>query len=120
MSEPNPHVEHRIEDYLHDLLGPPEAEEVARHCKACPSCQAALEAACRLLDALRQAAAPPPASEGLVQATLGRVTAHERARRRRRVRLAWAVAGPLAASLLVLLGMQFYYERLTPTPYDLL
>src|SRR4051812_41936471 len=119
MTEPSEHVDHLLDDYIHSLLGHRQAEEVRRHCETCPSCKAALEAACRRLDALRQAA-PEPAPATLIEAALQRVAGHEKARRGRRRRLGLGLAAPLAASLLLLIGMQAYYETLAPTPYDLL
>jgi uncharacterized protein YfaS (alpha-2-macroglobulin family) len=117
MSAPTDHVDHLLDDYLHQLLDPPDMFRVARHCDACAACKAALEAAGRRLVALRTVPAPLP--ETLVQTVLQRVAAVDRRQVRLRRRVFGLVAGGLAAAALLLGCFQWYYVMLAPTPFDL-
>jgi alpha-2-macroglobulin-like protein len=117
MSTPNDHVENLIDDYLYQLLTADETLRVARHCDDCSSCMAALVATRRRLEAVR--AAVPPLPEVLLQATLQRVEAADRRQRRLRRRVVASVAGGLAAAAMLLAGLQWYFETLRATPYDL-
>ncbi len=112
------HVDHLVDDYLHDLLDGAETRRVAEHCQACGSCRAALDRARQRLTAL-QSVPPTEASPDLVEATLDLVDANARdGRRLWRGRLWYALTG-LAACVLVLVGTQFYYASLRANPVDL-
>ncbi len=117
MSAPNDHVDALLDDYLHRLLGHDVTLRVARHCDGCASCRAALEAAKRRAEAV--GAAPAPVPEALVQAVLERLETADRRLRRLRLRVAAAVGGVLAAAVLLLAALQWHYQTLAATPYDL-
>jgi uncharacterized protein YfaS (alpha-2-macroglobulin family) len=118
MADLNEHVADLVDDYLHALLSPGRAGEVEQHCAACPACQAALEEA-RRRRALLQAVPPSEASGRLIERTLRRISEHDQTRRRRRARGFVMAVAALAASALVLVGVQMYYRHLTASPYDL-
>jgi hypothetical protein len=111
------HVSDRLDDYVHGVLTPDEAAQVEGHCEACSDCRAELEAAERRLREYRSLP-PVEASEQLIQNTLRRVDRHDRLRRvRGRFLMTGLVAA--AASVLLLIGVQTYYSRLTAGDFDL-
>jgi uncharacterized protein YfaS (alpha-2-macroglobulin family) len=112
------HVAHLTDDYLHELLPPDEAQYVERHSGDCPDCARALDQARRRL-ALLQAVPPVEPPAGLVEATLDRVHASDSSRARLRRGFAIGAVAALAASVLVLLGLNIYYARLAPPALDL-
>jgi hypothetical protein len=118
MSAANDHVESLLDDYLHQLLDPQEAVRVAQHCDDCRTCRAARDAALHRLATLRALPAPP-LPETLVQGVVQAVQAIERRRRQRRRRVLTVVGGGLAAAAVLLGCLQWYYQSLAPTPYDL-
>jgi uncharacterized protein YfaS (alpha-2-macroglobulin family) len=118
MSQPNDHVRHLADDHVHRLLPAGTAERVEQHCRNCPACRAAVDEALQRLTALRSAP-PVEASAQLIQATLDRVEAHQRKARRLRRWLLWGELTAVAASVLLLLGFQLHYNRLSASPYDL-
>lgn len=118
MSPANDHVEPLLDDYLHNLLAPQEAVRVARHCDSCGACWAAREAALRRLAAVRTLPATP-VPETLVQGVLQAVNATEQRKRRLRRRVMTVFGGALAAAALLLACLQWYFQSLAATPYDL-
>ncbi len=62
---------------------------------------------------------PSEASGRLVSDTLRRLSDHDQKRRRWRIRFFVGSFAVLAASALLLIGAQMYYNRLTASPYDL-
>lgn len=129
------HVDSLVDDYLHELLSPDEANRVERHCAECAACRDALEAARSLLAALR-AVPPCEPSDELIRQTLLRLqsaplvdkeltmssttpkpVARKRSPWHRRVWLSLAVAASLAA---IAIGvMQSRWQQHAPSPYDL-
>ncbi len=111
------HALEYVDAFLHEALSVQQAEAVERHCERCPVCKVALEEARKRQAAL--AAVPTcEASESLVRNTLKRV-AQEGPRRERRRR--WAVGGAIstfAASVLLLLGLQWYFGSMQASPYE--
>jgi alpha-2-macroglobulin-like protein len=119
MSQPTAHVDHEVDDYLHDLLTPERAAQVERHCADCAACKAALDEARRRLAALQALPLVEPSGE-LLAAALRRIDAHEQKRRRFRRRF---LLGTAAALLLAAVGLgaaHLYYLGLAATPYDLI
>lgn len=119
MSTPSDHVDPLVEDYVHDLLPAEQARRVEQHCNTCVSCCQALELARRRLRLLQAVPSVEP-SAALVPATLERIQTHEARRRRWRGHLAWGMLASLAASALLLTGLQLYYTLLRPGTIDLI
>lgn len=107
----------RIEDYVHGVLTPEAAARVERHCETCADCRAEMEAAERRL---RDYLSLPPveASEALIQDTLERVGRDDRLRRWRR-RYGFTSLLAAAASVLLLIGVQVHFSRLSAGDFDL-
>ena len=76
MIGPNDDILNYIDDYVHGLLTPQDAETVRRFCEASPLGRAALEAAQRRYEAL-QSIPPTEASEELIRQTVGQVARKE-------------------------------------------
>jgi hypothetical protein len=111
MSAANSHVDHLVDDYVHDLLPDADAGRVESHCAACPKCARALEQARRRL-ALLHTVPPVEPSAGLVRATLDRIESAPARLRLLRKRFWLGVAGVLAASIVVLGSAQLYFSYL--------
>ncbi|HZT79280.1 MAG TPA: alpha-2-macroglobulin family protein, partial [Gemmataceae bacterium] len=112
------HVHDYVDDYLHDLLSPEDADRVGHHCEGCASCRAALEQARRrqsVMESVPAVEAPQP----LVHATLDRIDAHELGRRRFRRRFLLAVPLAAAAAAVLIAACHVYFYNLTVTPTDL-
>ena len=75
---PGGHVADLADDFVHRLLDADRAAEVGRHCGACPACKAAVDDARRRFAAL-QAEPALEAPEELVQKTIGKIDAHQKA-----------------------------------------
>lgn len=146
MSDPGPHVDSLVDDYLHDLLSPDEASRVERHCAECSACRDALEAARAMLAALR-ALPPCEPSDELVRRTLERLEAFssdtsrpglesrattleesavpsttkavssQRSPWHRRIWLSLVCAAAVAA--IAIGAAQWQWQRYEPSPYDL-
>jgi hypothetical protein len=119
MSPENYHVLDYVDDYLHESVTPEYAAYLDRHVEQCSICKAALDEARRRFAAL-EAVPTAEASEQLIQATVRRVETFETQRVRRRRILTWSSLSGLAASVLVLACLHFYYWQMSPTPYDVL
>jgi len=119
MSPDNYHVLDYVDDYLHESVTPEYASYLERHVEDCSICKAALEEARRRFAALEVVPAAE-ASEQLIQATVRRVETFEKQRVRRRRLVTWSSLSGLAASVLVLACLNFYYWQMSPTPYDIL
>lgn len=117
MSNGSKHVLSVLDDYVHGVLTPEQAAQVEGHCETCADCRAELEAAERRLREYRSLP-PVEASEQLIQDTLRRVDRHDRLRR---VRGRFLMSGLIAAaaSVLLLIGVQTYYSRLSAGDFDL-
>lgn len=119
MSTSTAHVDHLVDDYLHELLSPDEAGRVETHCSGCDRCARALDQARRRLAILRAVPSTEP-SAGLVQNTLERIDDHSARKPRLGKRFWIGVVGTLAASALLLLGANLYYANvLTAGSIDL-
>jgi len=117
MSREHDDILYQIEDYVHGVLTREAAARVERHCEECADCRAELDAAERRLRDYRSVP-PVEASEQLIRDTLVRVDRHERLRRvRGRFLLTGLIAA--AASVLLLIGVQTYYSRLSAGDFDL-
>jgi hypothetical protein len=114
----NDHVDALIDDYLHSLLSREEAHRVEQHCAVCPHCHRALDQGRQRLRLLHSLP-PAEASGELVESTIDHVENHERSQRRRSRWLVSGVAIGLAASVLLLLGLNLYYQQLSASGYDL-
>jgi hypothetical protein len=87
--------------------------EVDRHARECAECRATLEAADRLRAGLPHLASPAP--NAAFAARLVGAVQHDRRRRLRRVRLAWAAGLAVAAGLLVAVSLRFWpWDRTAP------
>lgn len=118
MIGPNDEILNFIDDYLHGLLTPEDAETVRRFCETSRLGRAALEDAQRRYQALKSLP-PVPASEDLIRQTVQQVTLKETARATLRGILKPAVLLATAASVLIIGSLHLYYYRLAPSPYDL-
>src|SRR5258708_3027731 len=98
MSEHTAHLPPFTHDFLHQRRSPEEADRIERHCQACPDCARALDLARRRL-ALLRAVPPSEPSDGLVEATLGRIDGKQTSRPLRRSILLGAL-GAVAACVL--------------------
>jgi uncharacterized protein YfaS (alpha-2-macroglobulin family) len=112
------HVDHLLDDYLHDLLDTPETRRVAEHCAACDQCREALDAARRRLAAIQEVP-PTEATPELVEATLDRVREEPRPLSRAWQRTLWYALTGMAACALVLLGSWWHYSGLSASPASL-
>lgn len=111
------HVTQHLDDYVHGVLDPERASRVERHCEECAECRVELEAAERRLREYRSVP-PVEASEQLIRDTLKRVDRYERLYRiRRRFVMSGLIAA--AASVLLLIGVQTYFSRLSAGDFDL-
>lgn len=115
----NYHVLDYVDDYLHESVTPEYALYLERHVEQCSICKAALDEARRRFAAL-EAVATAEASEELIQATVCRVETFEKQRVRQRRLVTWSTLSGLAASVLILACLNFYYWQMSPTPYDIL
>jgi hypothetical protein len=118
MLKPNDHVLDYVDDYLHEVLSPADAMYVERHGEQCQICKVALEEARKRFAALENV----PTSEAsghLIQATLAKITDHERRRSSRLKLLRWGLVPTLAASIIFIASLHLYYLNLSATPYDL-
>ena len=111
------HVLDHVDDYLHDVLSPPDAEYVKEHCAACTICEAALQEA-RKRQAAVESVPPVEATEELIQTTVERLKEEAQRRAITRKWVLWSVVGVAAALFLMLSVAQLYYGRMTAT-YDL-
>ena len=111
---PKDHVVEYVDAYLHEVLSNSEMAYVEKHCAECPICGLALEQARERLEAM-QSLPPIEASEPLIAATQAMVY-QTAGRARKRLTIAWSVAGIAA---LVLACVHIYFATLTPSPYDL-
>jgi uncharacterized protein YfaS (alpha-2-macroglobulin family) len=118
MLDHNDHVVAFVDDFLHEALESADAAYVERHCDSCRICKLALDDARKRFAALETLPAIEP-SERLIQATLGRIDAHERRTRKVRRWFLGVSLPAIAASALIIGFLHLYYINLTPTPYDL-
>jgi len=111
------HVLEYVDAYLHEVLSPLDAEIVEQHCDRCPVCKVALDEARKRFAAL--ATVPTvEAPERLVRATIERITIEGPRRERFRRRAVWGALSALAASVLLLVGLNIHYSYLVPSPYE--
>ncbi len=107
-----------IDDYVHGLLSPEDAEIVERYCEASRLGKVALEEAQKRYEAM-QAVAPSEASERLIQQTVGNIDMKEARRNKLRKYYGRTVLLATAASVMIIAALNVYYFRLTASPYDL-
>lgn len=118
MTLPNGHLLDHVDDYLHGLLSPEDAQSLEHHVQECSLCREALDAARRraaLLRSLPPVKAPPE----LVPDTLDRIASRGVRRERSWWWLSRGLALAAAASMLAIASLQGYYASLRPSPYDL-
>ncbi len=118
MLRPEDHVVELIDDFLHGLLSPVDAEVVQQHCAGCRICQTAFEEGQKRFDALGSLP-PVEASEKLIQRTIEQTdaTAHRRSERWRRGIKIVSIA--TAASVLLIGSFHAYFYSLKPDSLDL-
>lgn len=114
----NDHAVDFVDDYLHDVLEPADAQWVEQHCERCKICAAALEEAQARYDLL-QSVPTCEASEQLVQATVARLD-HTVTRKNQRWRtfrktFQWVTA----ACVIGIAAVHAYFYQLRPNPIDL-
>lgn len=112
------HPERHVDDLVHELLTPEQAAIVQAWCDNSDEGQAALAAAQERMSVLSSVGAIKP-SPALVSDTIRRIEG--KVERRKGI---WKLyrRGLLmgtAASILLIAGIQWYYSKLAPTPYDL-
>jgi len=107
-----------IDDYVHGLLSPEDADIVERYCEASRLGKVALEEAQKRYEAM-QAVAPSEASERLIQQTVRNIDMKESRRSKLRKYYGRTVLLATAASVLIIAALNVYYFRLTVSPYDL-
>jgi anti-sigma factor RsiW len=118
MFHENDHVIEYVDTYLHGALDEGDTAYLERHAEACPICKVALDEARKrqtVFGSLPACEAP----ERLIRATLQRVEAQERRWHKLRRRVLPSVAIALAASVMLLIGVNIYYATLTPSPYEI-
>lgn len=118
MTEDRFHVLDFVDDYFHEVVTPDYAAYLEQHCERCAMCKVALEEA-RKRHAALETLPTVEASEELIRSTVTRIEQEDRRRRSRRRLFSWTVLPALAASVLILLGLNIYYARMAPSPYSL-
>ena len=118
MIRPDDNILDFVDDYVHGLLSPQDEQLVEQYCERSPLGRVALEEARKRFAAM-QAIPPSEASEKLIQQTLGRLDGVERKRAVVVRNIGRAIALATAASVLILGGLNVYFVRLKPSPYDL-
>ncbi len=118
MLNPKEHVLDYVDDYLHDVLSPEDAQAVEEHCERCPICRAGIDEARKRFEALKSVA-HSEASEQLVQQTLENIDMVTTTRQRRWTYFSRTVLLATAASVLIIGGLNLHYYRMTPSPYEL-
>ena len=118
MINPEDNIIDYVDDYVHGLLSPEDAELVERYCRDSRLGAVALEEARRRLEAIG-AVAPSEASEELIQRTLEKIGTKDRARNRLRKYVAGTVLCATAVSILIIGSVQVHYNRISASPYDL-
>ncbi len=118
MTDDRQHVIDELDAYVHGLLDESEAAHVERHCSECESCHVELEQA-RRRRALLEEIPMTEASEDLIQQTVGRIDGRLARRKRFRKRYLQTVLGLVAASVLIIGGLNLHYVNLSASPYDL-
>jgi len=118
MIKPDENLIDYIDDYVHGLLSPEDADIVERYCETSRLGQVALEEAQKRYEAM-QAVAPSEASERLIQQTVGNIDMKETRRSKLRKYYGRTVLLATAASVLIIAALNVYYFRLKASPYDL-
>jgi uncharacterized protein YfaS (alpha-2-macroglobulin family) len=118
MRSADEHVLSFLDDFVHQLLDPADAESVRLHCAVCPTCQHALEQARQRLAALETLPASE-ASEELIQSTLQTIADYDRRRLRLRRLYFRSFLGAALAAALLICCVQLYYLNLSASPIDL-
>ncbi len=117
-TQKNSHVIDYVDGYLHGLLTPEEEGYVQHHCKTCRICQVALEEARVRFDAL-QAAPTSEVSPELIHKIVEGIKRDRRFFAGPRKKLIIGGLSAVAAGILLLVGLPFYYENLKIPAYDL-
>ncbi len=118
MSNEQKPVEELFDDYLHGLLDKLDAERVERHLEENPEAEEHMLKAKARKESL-ESAPMVEASEGLIHKTLERVSQRENRRTTFRRVYFRSVAAITVACVVLFAGLQFHYQQLTASPYDL-
>ena len=118
MLRPDHHVVELMDDFLHGLLSPADAEVVEQHCARCRICQTAFEEGQKRFDALGSLP-PVEASEKLIQQTIEKVDATTDRRSERWRKGIKIVSFATAASVLLIGSFHAYFYLLKPDSLDL-
>jgi uncharacterized protein YfaS (alpha-2-macroglobulin family) len=118
MIRPEDNILDFVDDYVHGLLEPDDAQRVREYCETTRLGAVALEEAQRRREAL-QALPPSEAAESLIRRTVAGVEATASRRSRLRRYAGRTILLATAASVLIIGGFHLYYRQLQPSPYDL-
>jgi hypothetical protein len=112
------HVLEYVDDYLHELLEVADANYLLQHCGSCRICKVALEEAQKRFAAL-ESVPSCEASGALVQAALARIERHGQQRNRWQARFRRVLLPAMAAAVIGIAVLQFYFSNLRASPSDL-
>lgn len=112
------HVTADLDAFVHEVLSPERAAEVAAHCEACTACGKELAAAQSRKDQLLSLP-PVEASEELIQKTVSSIDQKETRRANRWKRFGLVVMVTAIAASLMIGVFHGYYATLAPLPIDL-
>jgi len=118
MIKPDDNIIDYVDDYVHGLLSPEDAETVERYCETSRLGKVALEEAQKRYEAM-QALPPSEASERLIQRTVRNIEMKEDRRGKLRKNYGRTVLLATAASVLIIGGLNAYYYHMKASPYDL-
>ena len=118
MIKPDDNIIDYVDDYVHGLLSPEDAETVERYCETSRLGRVAMEEAQKRYEAM-QALPPSEASERLIQRTVRNIEMKEDRRGKLRKYYGRTVLLATAASVLIIGGLNGYYYQMKATPYDL-
>ncbi|MBS0203879.1 MAG: DUF1559 domain-containing protein [Planctomycetes bacterium] len=138
MSVSHDHVQEFVDAFVHDALDPEQAAVVEGHCQACAGCRAALADAQQRFDALKSV--PPCYADGellartddwldkQIERSSGSSLKHfseplpptpDREPANRRWAAFRAIVATFVVAAVLIQSLKFYYNGLSPSPYDL-